>query len=66
MEKGPTRTGEDVYTSRVIRGLSKLQLDEIASIDDKRIYMKNYIILSKDDSTDYLSLLLSGRVNAIS
>lgn len=48
----------------LLKGLSEQQLDELESIGERRKYKKGSIILGKDDTTDYLFVLLSGSVHA--
>jgi len=45
-------------------GLDAAQILEIENTAERRKYRKGTIILGKDDSTDYLCVLLSGKVHA--
>ena len=48
----------------LLQGLNGTQLAELESIGEHRTYKKGSIILGKEDTTDYLYILMSGHVDA--
>ena len=48
----------------LLKGLTKTQLEKLELAGKRRTYKKNNIILGKDDTSNYLFILLSGCVNA--
>lgn len=48
----------------LLKGLNRAQLTALESVAESRKYKRDSIILGKDDTTSYLFVLVSGRVDA--